>query len=223
MLSTGFFELLFDPTFLATLAAAIFAFATIVTLGLPLAGPRQSRPAPQGGVGTARGIARQAPCGAERQARLAAQRTGRLHEDDARTASTSAICWNPKTRATSWRAPAIAARRPVVTFMFFRFVMPFVVFVLALVYLFVDQPFGVEHDHEDQRLCRRCSARLLSARSVRQQHDRAPPAIDHARLSRRARPAADLRGIGHVGRSVVPARGVAKSALSRPSWPRNSA
>ena len=36
MLSTGFFEILFDRTFLATLAAAIFAFATIVTLGLPL-------------------------------------------------------------------------------------------------------------------------------------------------------------------------------------------
>ncbi len=30
-------DLLFDPAFLATLAAAIFAFATIVTLGLPLA------------------------------------------------------------------------------------------------------------------------------------------------------------------------------------------
>src|SRR5690348_1767950 len=37
MLSTGIFEILFDPTFLATMAAAIFAFATIVTLGLPLA------------------------------------------------------------------------------------------------------------------------------------------------------------------------------------------
>src|ERR1700748_1137122 len=37
MLSVGIFETLFDPTFLATLAAAIFAFATIVTLGLPLA------------------------------------------------------------------------------------------------------------------------------------------------------------------------------------------
>ena len=30
-------DLLFDPAFLATLAAAIFAFATIVTLGLPYA------------------------------------------------------------------------------------------------------------------------------------------------------------------------------------------
>ncbi|MEI9929667.1 MAG: hypothetical protein WDM89_03625 [Rhizomicrobium sp.] len=30
-------DLLFDPAFLATLAAAIFAFATIVTIGLPYA------------------------------------------------------------------------------------------------------------------------------------------------------------------------------------------
>ena len=36
MVDVGIFDLLFDKAFLATLAAAIFAFATIVTLGLPL-------------------------------------------------------------------------------------------------------------------------------------------------------------------------------------------
>ena len=36
-MSADWMDLLFDPAFLATLAAAIFAFATIVTLGLPLA------------------------------------------------------------------------------------------------------------------------------------------------------------------------------------------
>ena len=36
MLSTGILEVFFDPAFLATLAAAIFAFATIVTLGMPM-------------------------------------------------------------------------------------------------------------------------------------------------------------------------------------------
>src|SRR5215475_4516325 len=36
MLSVGIFDILFDRTFLATLAAAIFAFATIVTLGMPM-------------------------------------------------------------------------------------------------------------------------------------------------------------------------------------------
>src|SRR4051812_22144329 len=37
MLSVGLFEVLFDPAFLATLAAAIFSFATILTLGMPMA------------------------------------------------------------------------------------------------------------------------------------------------------------------------------------------
>ena len=36
MLDVGILTILFDKTFLATLAAAILAFATIVTLGLPL-------------------------------------------------------------------------------------------------------------------------------------------------------------------------------------------
>jgi len=36
MLDVGIFSILFDKTFLATAAAAIIAFAAIVTLGLPM-------------------------------------------------------------------------------------------------------------------------------------------------------------------------------------------
>src|ERR1700761_8226180 len=36
MINVGILNILFDKTFLATAAAAILAFATIVTLGLPL-------------------------------------------------------------------------------------------------------------------------------------------------------------------------------------------
>src|ERR1700733_2680266 len=36
MLGVGIFDVLFDPTFLATALAALLAFATIVTLGMPL-------------------------------------------------------------------------------------------------------------------------------------------------------------------------------------------
>ena len=36
MFNTDFFDLLFDPRFLVTVAAGILAFATIVTLGMPL-------------------------------------------------------------------------------------------------------------------------------------------------------------------------------------------
>src|SRR6201996_1972313 len=42
MLSVGIFEVLFDKTFLATALAGLLVFATIVTLGLPLA-ERDSR------------------------------------------------------------------------------------------------------------------------------------------------------------------------------------
>src|SRR5437868_5739031 len=33
---SGLMDILFDPSFIATLAAAVLAFATIVTLGIPL-------------------------------------------------------------------------------------------------------------------------------------------------------------------------------------------
>ena len=35
MLSVGILDILFDKTFIVTLIAAIFAFATIVTIGMP--------------------------------------------------------------------------------------------------------------------------------------------------------------------------------------------
>src|ERR1041385_5023650 len=89
MLNTGLFEILFDPTFLATMAAAIFAFATIITLGLPLA------------------------------------------ERDQLGQRLKAVSGRPKLARAGYRGQG-----PVVTFMFFRFVMPFVVLLLALVYLF---------------------------------------------------------------------------------------
>ena len=36
MLDIGIFNVLFDPTFLITAIAAVFSFATVVTLGLPM-------------------------------------------------------------------------------------------------------------------------------------------------------------------------------------------
>ena len=69
-------------------------------------------------------------------------------------------------------------------------------------------------------LCRRPD-RFLCARPVRQQHDRPPPDVHHARLSRRAGPDADLRGIRHVDRERVSPVWRARSAPSRPNWPRN--
>ncbi len=135
MLSTGFFEVLFDPTFLATLAAAIFAFATIVTLGLPLAdrdnlGQRlkavserreELRAKHHAALNAKRGSLRSEPVGYMKMT-LDRLNLGNLLESE-------------DTRDKLARA-GYRGQGPVVTFMFFRFVMPFVVLVLALVYLF---------------------------------------------------------------------------------------
>lgn len=139
MLSTGFFEILFDPTFLATLAAAIFAFATIVTLGLPLAdrdnlGQRlkavserreELRAKHHAALNAKRGSLRSEPVGYMKMT-LDRFKLGNLLESE-------------DTRDKLARA-GYRGQGPVVTFMFFRFVMPFVVLVLALVYL-----FGISH------------------------------------------------------------------------------
>ncbi|HTP75961.1 MAG TPA: type II secretion system F family protein [Rhizomicrobium sp.] len=135
MLSTGFFEILFDPTFLATAAAAIFAFATIVTLGLPLAdrdnlGQRlkavserreQLRAQHHAALNAKRGSLRSEPVGYMKMT-LDRLKLGNLLESE-------------DTRDKLARA-GYRGQGPVVTFMFFRFVMPFVVLLLALIYLF---------------------------------------------------------------------------------------
>jgi tight adherence protein C len=135
MLSTGFFEILFDPTFLATAAAAVFAFATIVTLGLPLAdrdnlGQRlkavserreELRAKHHAALNAKRGSLRSEPVGYMKMT-LDRLNLGNLLESE-------------DTRDKLARA-GYRGQGPVVTFMFFRFVMPFVVLVLALVYLF---------------------------------------------------------------------------------------
>jgi tight adherence protein C len=135
MLSTGVFEILFDPTFLATMAAAIFAFATIVTLGLPLAdrdnlGQRlkavserreELRAKHHAALNAKRGSLRSEPVGYMKMT-LDRLKLGNLLESE-------------DTRDKLARA-GFRGQGPVVTFMFFRFVMPFVVLLLALVYLF---------------------------------------------------------------------------------------
>ena len=136
MLSTGFFEILFDKTFLATLAAAIFAFATIVTLGLPLVdrdnlGQRlkavserreELRAKHHAALNAKRGSLRSEPVGYMKMT-LDRLKLGNLLESE-------------DTRDKLARA-GFRGQGPIVTFMFFRFVMPFVVLLLVLIYLFV--------------------------------------------------------------------------------------
>jgi|SRR5579871_779374 len=140
MLGVGFFEILFDRTFLATLAAAIFAFATIVTLGLPLVdrdnlGQRlkavserreELRAKHHAALNSKRGTLRSEPVGYMKMT-LDRFKLGNLLESE-------------DTRDKLTRA-GYRGQGPIVTFMFFRFVMPFVVLLLALLYLFVISHF----------------------------------------------------------------------------------
>jgi tight adherence protein C len=136
MLNVGLLEVLFDPTFLATLAAAIFAFATILTLGMPLANRD--------------GLGQRLKAVSERREELRAKHLAQLNakRGSLRSAPSSLmqgtldrfklgnLLEGEDTREKLSRA-GYRGQGPVVTFMFFRFVMPFVVFVIALIYVFL--------------------------------------------------------------------------------------
>jgi len=132
-------DLLFDPTFLATLAAAIFAFATIVTLGMPLAqrdglGQRlknvaerreELRAKHHAALNAKRGSLRVEAVGSIKLMKGFVERfdLAKLVESEGS---------KEKLAMAGYRGPT-----PAMVFMFFRFVMPFIVFVLALIYLYL--------------------------------------------------------------------------------------
>jgi tight adherence protein C len=136
MLGVGIFEVMFDPAFLATLAAAIFAFATIVTLGLPLANRD--------------GLGARLKAVSERREELRAKHLASLNAKRSSLRSTPSTMMkgtldrfklgnmleSEDTREKLSRA-GFRGQGPVVTFMFFRFIMPFAVFGIALIYLFL--------------------------------------------------------------------------------------
>ncbi|HVZ91006.1 MAG TPA: type II secretion system F family protein [Rhizomicrobium sp.] len=131
-------DLLFDPSFLATLAAAIFAFATIVTLGLPLAerdglGQRlknvaqrreELRAKHHATLNSKRASLRAEPVGTVKFMKGLMDRfdLAKLVESEGS---------REKLAMAGYRGPT-----PAMVFMFFRFVMPFILFGVALIYLF---------------------------------------------------------------------------------------
>ena len=141
MLSVGILDILFDRTFLATLAAAIFAFATIVTLGMPLANRD--------------GLGQRLKAVSERREELRAKHLAALSAKRGQLRSTPVgymkstldrfklgnLLESEDTRDKLSRA-GYRGQGPVVTFMFFRFIMPFVMLALALLYLFVLSHFA---------------------------------------------------------------------------------
>ena len=138
MFSIGILNILFDKTFLATAAAAIFAFATIVTLGLPLierdglgdrlksvSRRREELRAKHHASLNKRASLRVAPSSLMKSTLDRFRLTNMLESEDSKD----------KLARAGYRGQA-----PLIAFMFFRFVMPGLVFVVMLFYL-----FGVTH------------------------------------------------------------------------------
>lgn len=134
----AYLDLLYDPQFIVTAIAAIFAFATIVTVGMPLMERNQ--------LGT------RMKAVSERREELRARHHAALNDKSAKRAlrpapmtfmkqvvdrlKLSNILESPDTREKLAQA-GYRGQAPVVTFLFFRFVMPFIVFGAALFYLFL--------------------------------------------------------------------------------------
>ncbi len=135
-------DLLFDQNFMISAAVAIFAFATIVTIGLPMIERNQ--------LGT------RMKAVSERREELRVRHHAQLKTGKRALRTTepltfmkqvvdrlklSNILESPNTREKLARA-GFRGQAPVVTFLFFRFVMPFIVFAAALFYLFVVTHFS---------------------------------------------------------------------------------
>jgi len=134
---TAYLDLIFDPNFIVTAIAAVLAFATIVTVGLPLM--------ERNALGT------RMKAVSERREELRARHHAALAKGNKRGLRTEPVSFmkrvvdqlklsnlleSPDTREKLTRA-GYRGQAPVVTFLFFRFVMPFIVFGAALFYLFL--------------------------------------------------------------------------------------
>jgi tight adherence protein C len=135
-LDVGFLNILFDRDFLITAIAGIFAFATIVTLGLPMLerstlGTRMKavserreelRAKHQASLKQQRGSLRTEPVTFMKQTLDRLNLAKALESEDTRDKLSQA---------------GLRGQAPLTMFMFFRFVMPFIVFLAALLYLFL--------------------------------------------------------------------------------------
>ena len=140
MLDIGIFNALFDPTFVITAIAAVFSFATVVTLGLPMLDRNQL------------GSRMKAVSERREELRLrhhaALNKRGSLRSEPVSFMKAtverfklSNILESEGTREKLTQAGK-RGQAPLIAFMFFRFVMPPIVFLLALFYLFVMTHFA---------------------------------------------------------------------------------
>ena len=136
MFNLGIFNLFFDKSFLVTLTVAILAFATIATLVIPMM--------EKGGLDDRlKSVAkRREELRAKHHAQLNAKR-GSLRIEPSNLMKTVLDKFKLGTHLESENSrdklaqAGYRGQAPLIAFMFFRFVMPFVVFVAALIYLFL--------------------------------------------------------------------------------------
>lgn len=134
--------LLFDRNFLATLFVAVLAFATVVTLGIPLVernnlGDRlksvarrreELRARHHAALNARRGSLRVEPVSFMKKTLEKFRLSTVLESENSKA----------KLASAGYRGQA-----PLIAFMFFRFVMPFIVLALSLFYLFVATHFEI--------------------------------------------------------------------------------
>lgn len=134
-LDVGFLNIFFDRSFVVTAIAAVAAFATIVTLGLPLLARNQ--------------LGQRMKAVSERREELRARHHAQLNKrgslrpapvtfmkQTVERLRLSNLLESPDTRDKLGQA-GYRGQAPLVAFMFFRFVMPFIVFAAALIYMFL--------------------------------------------------------------------------------------
>src|ERR1700744_3496097 len=133
---SGIMDLLFDENFLVTFFVGIFAFATVVTLGLPLL----ERNGLDDRLKTV--ARRREELRARHHAALNAKRgTLRVEPTSYMKATLDRFKLGNALEGENSREKLAQAgyrgQAPLITFMFFRFVMPFIVFVVVLFYTFL--------------------------------------------------------------------------------------
>jgi tight adherence protein C len=133
-LDVGAMRIFFDRDFLVTVIVAVACFATIVTFGLPLL--------------EGRSLASRMKAVSEKREELRAKHHAALNKRSLRSDphafmkqtvdrfKLANLMESSDTRDKLVQA-GYRGQAPVVTFLFFRFVMPFIVFLVALFYLFV--------------------------------------------------------------------------------------
>jgi len=138
-------DLLFDPTFLITAGVAVLAFATFVTLGLPLL-ERDTLGKRLKSVSQRREELRarhKEHISGRKGTSLRAEPVGsaKLIKQISERFNLSKLVASEDTQAKLQQA-GMRGPTPLMIFNFFRFVMPFVVFLVALFYLFVVTHFA---------------------------------------------------------------------------------